>query len=57
MCERTNNLPGKLGHWNTDLYVLNLGLQACVNYALKQLASVGVYMYIDAGHAGKARYT
>ncbi|KAJ3541305.1 hypothetical protein NM688_g6105 [Phlebia brevispora] len=25
---------------------------ACVNYALQQLASVGVYMYIDAGHAG-----
>ncbi|KIP12323.1 glycoside hydrolase family 6 protein [Phlebiopsis gigantea 11061_1 CR5-6] len=25
---------------------------ACVNYALIQLASVGVYMYMDAGHAG-----
>ncbi|KII88193.1 glycoside hydrolase family 6 protein [Plicaturopsis crispa FD-325 SS-3] len=25
---------------------------ACVNYAITQLASVGVYMYIDAGHAG-----
>ncbi|KAA1469381.1 cellulase CEL6B [Dentipellis sp. KUC8613] len=25
---------------------------ACVNYALKQLASVGVIMYLDAGHAG-----
>ncbi|KAI0317467.1 cellobiohydrolaseII [Amylostereum chailletii] len=25
---------------------------ACVNYALTQLASVGVYMYMDAGHAG-----
>ncbi|KAF7791343.1 hypothetical protein EIP86_002357 [Pleurotus ostreatoroseus] len=25
---------------------------ACVNYALKELAAVGVYMYIDAGHAG-----
>ncbi|KAI0748569.1 cellobiohydrolaseII [Daedaleopsis nitida] len=26
--------------------------KACVTYALKQLASVGVYMYMDAGHAG-----
>jgi cellulose 1,4-beta-cellobiosidase len=26
--------------------------QASVNYALTQLATVGVYMYIDAGHAG-----
>ncbi|KAK7694064.1 Beta-glucosidase cel3A [Cerrena zonata] len=25
---------------------------ACVNYALKQLSAVGVYMYMDAGHAG-----
>ncbi|KAI0076458.1 cellobiohydrolaseII [Panus rudis PR-1116 ss-1] len=25
---------------------------ACVNYALKQLSSVGVYQYLDAGHAG-----
>lgn len=27
-------------------------MQTCVNYALKQLASVGVYQYMDAGHAG-----
>ncbi|OBZ69260.1 Exoglucanase 3 [Grifola frondosa] len=26
--------------------------KACVTYALQQLASVGVYMYMDAGHAG-----
>ncbi|RPD66446.1 cellobiohydrolaseII [Lentinus tigrinus ALCF2SS1-7] len=26
--------------------------KACVTYALNQLASVGVYMYMDAGHAG-----
>ena len=25
---------------------------ACVNYALTNLAKVGVYMYMDAGHAG-----
>ncbi|KAI0093900.1 cellobiohydrolase II [Irpex rosettiformis] len=25
---------------------------ACVNYALKQLSAVGVYSYMDAGHAG-----
>ena len=25
---------------------------ACVNYALINLAKVGVYMYMDAGHAG-----
>lgn len=25
---------------------------ACVNYALMNLAEAGVYMYIDAGHAG-----
>ena len=24
----------------------------CVNYALTNLAKVGVYMYMDAGHAG-----
>ncbi|KAI0784368.1 cellobiohydrolase II [Abortiporus biennis] len=42
--------------------VTNLNLQkcsnaqqtylACVNYALKQLSAVGVYSYMDAGHAG-----
>ncbi|KAI0362456.1 cellobiohydrolaseII [Trametes cingulata] len=26
--------------------------KACVTYALQQLSSVGVYMYMDAGHAG-----
>lgn len=26
--------------------------QACVTYAIQQLNSVGVYMYLDAGHAG-----
>ncbi|EIN07098.1 cellobiohydrolaseII [Punctularia strigosozonata HHB-11173 SS5] len=26
--------------------------KACVTYALKQLSSVGVYQYMDAGHAG-----
>ncbi|EGN95647.1 glycoside hydrolase family 6 protein [Serpula lacrymans var. lacrymans S7.3] len=26
--------------------------KACVQYALEQLATVGVYMYLDAGHAG-----
>lgn len=25
---------------------------ACVNYAIEQLATVNVYMYLDAGHAG-----
>ncbi|KAI0064711.1 glycoside hydrolase family 6 protein [Artomyces pyxidatus] len=25
---------------------------ACVNYAIEQLSTVGVYMYLDAGHAG-----
>ena len=25
---------------------------ACVNYALTQLSKVGVFMYMDAGHAG-----
>ncbi len=42
--------------------VTNLNVQKCanakstyltaVNYALKQLSSVGVYQYMDAGHAG-----
>ena len=42
--------------------VTNLNVQKCanaqtdylssVNYALKTLAAAGIYMYIDAGHAG-----
>lgn len=32
--------------------MLIVNLQACVTYAIEQLNTVGVYMYLDAGHAG-----
>ncbi len=27
-------------------------MQTCVIYAMQQLSAAGVYMYLDAGHAG-----
>lgn len=35
----------------TEFLILTIN-QACVTYAIEQLATVGVYMYLDAGHAG-----
>ncbi|KAI0032821.1 cellobiohydrolaseII, partial [Vararia minispora EC-137] len=49
--------PDSLANLVTNLNVAKCanaqsGYLASVNYALEQLASVGVYMYMDAGHAG-----
>lgn len=49
--------PDSLANLVTNLNVAKCSnaqtvYKACVTYALKQLASVGVYMYMDAGHAG-----
>ncbi|KAH9945839.1 cellobiohydrolaseII [Epithele typhae] len=49
--------PDSLANLVTNLNVAKCAnaqttYKTCVTYALQQLASVGVYMYMDAGHAG-----
>uniref|UniRef100_A0A0W0FPX2 Glucanase n=1 Tax=Moniliophthora roreri TaxID=221103 RepID=A0A0W0FPX2_MONRR len=38
--------------WTSISYSHNVNLQRSVVYAMQQLNTVGVYMYLDAGHAG-----
>ena len=49
--------PDSLANLVTNLNVAKCAnaestYKACVTYALQQLATVGTYMYMDAGHAG-----
>ena len=40
-----------MGIFSLSFILIEL-LQAAVTYAIQQLNTVGVYMYLDAGHAG-----
>ncbi|KAH7911414.1 glycoside hydrolase family 6 protein [Hygrophoropsis aurantiaca] len=49
--------PDSMGNLVTNMSVEKCAnaattYKACITYAIEQLATVGVYMYLDAGHAG-----